>query len=33
MITQIIYLKLADILKLRDGFTIKKGNIQIKRGD
>jgi hypothetical protein len=33
MTKQTIYLKFADILKLRDGLMVKKGNIQLKRGD
>ena len=33
MIDNIIRLKFADVLKLRDGLTVKKGNIQLKRGD
>lgn len=33
MVYRTVYLKFADILRLRDGFTVKKGNIQLKRGD
>ena len=33
MIDNILYLKFADILKLRDGLTVKKGDIKLKRGD
>ena len=32
MIDKIIYLKFEDILMIKDGLTIKKGNIQLKRG-
>ena len=28
-----VKIKFVDIIKLRDGLTIKKGNIQLKRGD
>ena len=33
MIENKIYLKFEDVLKIRDGLTVKKGNIQLKRGD
>ena len=33
MTYNIIHLKFADVLKIRDGLTVKKGNIQLKRDD
>ena len=33
MTDNIIHLKFAEVLDLRDGLTVKKGNIRLKRGD